>query len=181
MDLGGMFSNILGQREPCPSCGELNSTNGLTCASCDANLRADDPTLSVVGGLFKKSSKVPLSQSENYVLLKKITTGIQNGTVSDAEYRVGVKRLLSLVQQLLKTFEAPEMREATRGDSQIEKIMKRDLVAAFQQFERGIKRMEAYSTSGDLADVRDGAALTERAFHRVDAIEDRAIQSDDRK
>lgn len=181
MDLGNMFSNILGQREACPSCGELNSINDLTCNSCSADLRTDDPTLSVVGGMFKNRKKVPLSQSPNYILLNKIAAGIQNGSVTDVEYRVGVKKLLGIAHMVLKAFESPDMREASRGINQLQKIIKRDLQAAFIQFEKGLKRMENYPASGSLADVREGAALAERAFQMLDRIEDRSNQVHDGK
>lgn len=181
MDLGNAFSNILGQREPCPLCGELNSANDVNCSSCGASLRADDPTLSVVGGTFKRISKVPLGQAEHYVLLKRMATGIQNGTVSDAEYRVGVKKLLNLTQAAVKVLDESEMRESMKGASQVEKILKRDLHSAFLQLERGLKRMNDYSTNHNLIDVREGATLADRSFQQIDAIEDRAAQISDQK
>ncbi|NDD29746.1 MAG: hypothetical protein EB084_15925 [Proteobacteria bacterium] len=174
------MSQILSEGVECPSCAEKSPQDAVTCGSCGAALRVEDPSLSVTAGAGLDSGhprvpgEVPLEASPNFILLQKAANGARDASMPPEEYRAAVKRLRTLSDIGQKIMSTDLVKDRVAALPEDQRAACEDLLGGFVDIDAGTTRMLAWLTSGDLLDVTEGAALAERGFRLVERARDTA-------
>lgn len=182
---GNPLGDILTRRLACPECGEENSSQSASCSSCGTSLQEDDEE-GIISQLddagdddeeapqFRAYRKIPLDKAKNYLAIKKAEREMPEGTMTLDEYTIIVRKVRRIADSGVLLFASPLMDKKFAKASPGYNAARRDMAAAFQLLQDGMKRMGNYLESGDMSDVLEGAVVVEAAYVAIDRAQDRA-------
>lgn len=180
-DLSGILSRTRGNS--CASCGAERVDDEAVCGACGVAFALDDEDesgFSVMAGESEAARSghrsVPLERAKNFLALRKAADDVLAGRIDEAAYRSVVTRIKTVAVMGLKVFDSDIARERFSTLPDDERAATALMERGFRRLHDGIGRLEAWLSSGDPNDVREGWREAEQGWIDIDQAQEAALE-----
>jgi hypothetical protein len=167
----------------CPTCGRNVPRSSTSCEHCGAEIdQSEDVNISMIAGqdsIRPRVAKTSLSEARSLKRLKKAYDGLIEQTLTEAQYKREVARVLLDVQGAIAFYRTPEMQRRVAGMEEGPANLFVQLAKHTEEMQRGLESMISYTGTQGISVVEQGLRQVEAALKKIDSDQDVAQQNID--